>query len=126
MHFVRQLFATQVSLVSRQSASARHATQRPVAVLQTWAVQSSEVVHGVNGTHFLAVQSLFAGQSAAVTQSTHWAIDGSQTCSPLQSRLLWQPVGIPPSALCFLLLPHPCDQAASAATATAQARKERR
>jgi hypothetical protein len=127
MHFVRQLFATQVSVASRQSASDRHATQRPVAALQTWAVgQSSELAQVVYGTHFLAVQSLFAGQSLAVTQSTHWAIAGSQTCSPEQSRLLRQLAGIPLSAVCcFLLLPHPGAPRATARIATAQAKKER-
>src|SRR5262245_45974244 len=99
MHLTWQLFATQVLVASRQSASVTHATQRPAAVLQTcpWA-QPSELVHVVYGTHLRAVQSLLAGQSLAVTQSTHVAIAGSQTWSPWQSRLLWQPAGgIPPS-----------------------------
>jgi len=34
-HLVRQVFATHVSVVSMQSASARQATHRPAAVLQT-------------------------------------------------------------------------------------------
>ncbi len=78
-HFVRHMSATQVLVASAQSASARQSTQRPAVASQTWALaQSSEFLHGVNGTQVRAVQSLFAGQSAAVTHITHWAIEGSQ------------------------------------------------
>jgi hypothetical protein len=87
-HLVRQVSATQVLAVSAQSASDRQATQRPAAVSHTWVVeQSSEFAHGTKGTQARAVQSLFAGQSAALTHSTHWAIDGSQTLPSAQSRL---------------------------------------
>jgi hypothetical protein len=128
MHLSSQLLATQVLVVSRQSASVTHATQRPAAVLQTSPLgQSSELLHVVYGTHFRAVQSLLAGQSLAVTQSTHMAIAGSQTCSPWQSRLLRQPGGgIPPSPpVCFLLLLQPDDQAASATAAAADTESRR-
>jgi hypothetical protein len=67
-------------VASAQSASERQSTQRPAVVSQTWAlVQSSEFLHGVKGTQVRAVQSLLAGQSAALTHITHWAIEGSQT-----------------------------------------------
>jgi hypothetical protein len=99
-HFVRQVSATQVLVVSAQSASERQSTQRPAVASQTWALeQSSEFVHGVNGTQVRAVQSLLAGQSAAVTQITHWAIEGSQTFPSGHWRLFWQPPGVPPSGL---------------------------
>ena len=87
-HFVRQVSATQVFVVSAQSASVRQSTQRPAAGSQTWALeQSSEFLQGVNGTQVRAVQSLLAGQSAALTHSTHWAINGSQTFPSVHCRL---------------------------------------
>jgi hypothetical protein len=49
--------------------------------------QASEFVHGVNGPQVRAVQSLFAGQSAAVMHATHWAIDGSHTMPSWHWRL---------------------------------------
>src|SRR5215831_1916529 len=59
-HFVRQVSATQVLVSSMQSASVRHATQRPAVVSQTCDVlQSSEFVQGVNATQLRATQSLF-------------------------------------------------------------------
>jgi len=99
----------------------RHATQRLVAVLHTaFFGQSSEFVQVVYGTHVRAVQSFSAGQSLAVTHPTHWAIEGSQTMSREQSRLLRQEVGIgPPSPLAFPPPPHPDDHVASATKRTA-------
>jgi hypothetical protein len=88
-HLARQLSATHVLVVSAQSASVKQATQRPAVASHTWVLeQSSELVQGTKGMQARAVQSLFAGQSAALTHSTHWAIDGSQTLPSLQSRLL--------------------------------------
>src|SRR4029077_20916332 len=85
-HLVRQVSATQVFVVSAQSASVRQATQRPAVVSQTSVVgQSREFLQGTNATHLRAVQSLFAGQSGADTHSTHWAIEGSQTIPRVQS-----------------------------------------
>jgi hypothetical protein len=98
-HLVRHMSATQVLVVSMQSASVRQATQRPTVVSQTWDdMQSSEFAHGVNAMQLRATQSLFVGQSAALTHSTHWAMAGSHTL-PLaaQSRLFWQLGGMPPS-----------------------------
>jgi hypothetical protein len=121
-HFVRQTLATHVFVSSAQSASMRQATQRLVAVLQTaFFGQSSEFVQVVYGTQVRAVQSLSAGQSLAVTHPTHWAIEGSQTMSREQSRLLRQDVDIgPPSCpLAFPPPPHPGAQAASATKRTA-------
>jgi len=128
MHFVWQLFATQVLVVSTQSASVTHATQRPLAVLQTSVLgQPSELVQVVNGTHFRAVQSLLAGQSAAVMQSTHMAMAGSQTMGTTQSRLLRQPAGgAPPSrppGLSLLLQAAAHIATATAATARLEGRR---
>jgi hypothetical protein len=100
-----------------QSASERQATQRPAVVSQTWEVlQSSEFVQGVKATQLRATQSLFIGQSALLTQSTHWAMDGSHTLPSEQSRLFWQLGGVPESGvLCF---PPPQAMGAPAATTT--------
>jgi hypothetical protein len=87
-HFVRHILATQVLVVSAQSASVRQSTQRPAAGSHTWALEHwSELWQGVNGTQARAMQSLLAGQSAALTHATHWAIEGSQTLPDEHWRL---------------------------------------
>jgi hypothetical protein len=97
-HLVRQALATHVWVASAQSASVRQATQRPLVALHTSiGGHSREFLHGTNETHLRAVQSLFAGQSAGVTHSTHAAIDESQTIPAVQSRLFRQPGGVPAS-----------------------------
>ena len=106
MHFTWQALATQILVASAQSASLTQATHRPLAALQTSVVgQSSELAHVTYGTHFRAVQSFIAGQSFAVTQSTHMAMDGSQTCGTRHSRLFRQAEDGPPSPPVCLLPP---------------------
>src|SRR4029077_8219593 len=94
---------------------------------------SREFLHGTNGTHFRAEQSLFAGQSAAVTHATHSAIDGSQSIPIVQSKLFRQPGGVPSSGALppsdrvatLVTLPHAPPTAATAAI-TSSRDKERR
>jgi len=107
-HLVRQAFATHVWFAFAQSASVRQATHRPLVALHTCVCgHSSEFLHGTNGTHFRAVQSLFAGQSAAVMHSTHAAIDESQTIPIAQSRLFRQAGDVLPSGRVFSLATPP-------------------
>ena len=123
-HFVRQVSATQVLVVSAQSASVTQATQRPTVVSQTSVLeQSSEFVHGrerhAGARGAVVVRRTVGGGDA----STHWAIDGSHTMPTWHCRLFWQPCGVPPSGFA---LPLPPPQSSAATTAPATNKRENR
>jgi hypothetical protein len=126
VHFVWQASATQIFVLSAQSAAVTQAAHRPLATSHTSvAGQPSEFVHVMYGTHFRAVQSFIAGQSFAVTHSAHMAMAVSQTVGTGQSRLFRQAPGLSPASppACLLTPPQLADHAASATTAAAMVRE---